>query len=100
MELKDFVATTIKQIADGLVEGHSYVREKVQGSEGVQSKYTPISFDVALTTNEETKDNIGGKISVVQIFSGGVSTENSSVTANCSRICFQIQLHIETDNKI
>ncbi|MDR0612253.1 MAG: hypothetical protein LBG45_01990 [Dysgonamonadaceae bacterium] len=99
MELKDFIATTIKQITNGLTEGHKYVQENISGSEGVHNSYTAITFDVAVTTNEEEKDKLGGKISVVQIFSGGASIENSNTTTNYSRIQFKIRLHINTSNK-
>jgi hypothetical protein len=99
MELKDFVATTIKQITEGLTEGHKYIKENVNGSEGVHNSYTPINFDVAVTTNEEEKAELGGKISVVQIFSGGATSENSNTTTNFSRIQFKIQIHIHTPNR-
>jgi len=96
MELKDFVATTIKQITDGIVEGHKYTKESVHGSDGVQNAYIPITFDVAITTSEGGKDNVGGKISVVQIFSAGTSSESSNTTTNFSRIQFNFRHHINT----
>jgi hypothetical protein len=99
MELKDFISTTIKQIADGLTEGDKYVRENVSGSEGVNSQYTTVTFDVAVSTNEEEKDKLGGKISVVQIFNAGASTESSNKTSNSSRIQFAIHLHVKTSGR-
>ena len=46
MELKEFVAQTIKEVADGLAEGSKYIRNEYQGSEGVESGYKKIKFDV------------------------------------------------------
>lgn len=94
MELKVFIADTIKQIADGLVEGHKYVKEKSPRSEGVRSEYRRINFDVAVTTTEGEKDEVGGKVSVAQIFKVGGSAESSNATSNSSRIQFDIFIHV------
>jgi len=96
MELKDFISETIKQITDGVLEGSSYVREKSKSSEGVRDQYTKIDFDIAITTNEENKDDLGGKVSVVQVFSAGGSTSKSASTSSQNRIKFEVLAHIKT----
>src|SRR5690606_38686378 len=90
MELKEFVAESIKQIVDGLVEANEYILEKTNSSEGVRSDYKKINFDVAVTTNEGEKDKLGGGIFIAQVFKAGVSSELTSVTSNTSRINFEV----------
>ncbi len=97
MELKDFISETIKQITDGILEGNSYVKEKSNSSEGVRNQYTKIDFDIAITSNEENKDDLGGKVSVVQVFSAGASTTKSASTSSQNRIKFEVLAAINTD---
>lgn len=96
MELKDFITETLKQITDGILEGSNYVREKSKSTEGVRDQYTKVDFDIAVTTNEEEKDKIGGKVSVVQIFNAGASSENTNKTSNYNRIKFNLLVHVKT----
>ncbi|BDD01366.1 hypothetical protein [Persicobacter psychrovividus] len=97
MELKDFISETIKQITDGILEGNSYVKEKSNSLEGVRNQYTKIDFDIAITSNEENKDDLGGKVSVVQVFSAGASTTKSASTSSQNRIKFEVLAAINTD---
>jgi hypothetical protein len=82
MELKDFISETIKQITDGILEGNSYVKEKSNSSEGIRDQYTKI--------------DIGGKITVVQVFNAGASSSTASTTTNQNRIKFEILAAINT----
>ena len=96
MELKEFISETIKQVADGLKEGSEYVINN-NGGEGVKdSHYYNISFDVAVTTSEEDKTGVGGKIAIAQIFSAGADNENLNKSTNFSRVKFDINLHVNT----
>ncbi len=96
MELKDFISETIKQITDGILEGNSYIKEKSNSGEGIRDQYTKIDFDIAITTNEENKDDVGGKVSVVQVFSAGGSTSKSASTSSQNRIKFDVLAYIKT----
>ena len=98
MELKDFISETIKQITDGILEGNSYVKEKSNSSEGIRNQYTKIDFDIAVSTNEENKNDIGGKVSVVQVFNAGASSSTASTTINQNRIKFEILAAINTNS--
>jgi hypothetical protein len=51
---------------------------------------------VAVTSNEENKDDLGGKVSVVQVFSAGASTSKSTNTSNHNRIQFEIMIAVNT----
>ncbi len=96
MELKDFISETIKQITDGILEGNLYVKEKSNSSEGIRNQYTKIDFDIAISTNEENKNDIGGKVTVVQVFNAGASSSTASTTTNQNRIKFEILAAINT----
>jgi len=96
MELKDFISETVKQITDGILEGNKYVREKSNSSEGIRNQFTKVIFDIAVTTNEEAIDKLGGKISVVQVFNVGASTESVNKTSNFNRIHFELLLSVNT----
>jgi hypothetical protein len=96
MELKDFISETIKQITDGILEGSSYVKEKSHSTEGIKNQYTRIDFDIAITTNQENKDDLGGKVSVIQVFSAGASTSKSASTSSENRIKFEVLAHVNT----
>lgn len=96
MELKDFISETIRQITDGIIEGDKYVKEHSKNTEGVRNQYTKINFDVGVTTNEEEKGKVGGKVSVIQIFNVGASTENATNVSNYNRIQFDLLIHVKT----
>ncbi len=94
MELKEFIAESIKQITDGLVEGHEYIKKKSPNSEGVENGYRRIHFDIGVQSNEGNKDDVGGKITVAHIFQAGGKSENSSSTINTNRIQFDVLIAI------
>jgi len=96
MELKDFISETIKQITDGILEGNSYVKQKSKSAEGIRHQYTKIDFDIAITTNEENNNDLGGKVSVVQVFSAGASKSKSASTSSQNRIKFEVLADIKT----
>jgi len=96
MELKDFISETIKQITDGILEGNLYVKEKSNSSEGIRDQYTKIDFDIAISTNEENKNDVGGKVTVVQVFNARASSSTASTTTNQNRIKFEVLAAINT----
>ena len=96
MELKDFISETIKQITDGVLEGSQYIKETSSSQEGIRDQYTSIDFDIAISTNEENKDELGGKVTVVQVFNAGASNSKISSTTNQSRIKFTLLASIKT----
>lgn len=90
MELKEFISETIKQITDGVLDGSDYIKERSKSGEGIRHQYTKIEFDIAVTSNDENKDNLGGKVSVVKVFSAGASTSKSASTSSHNRIKFEV----------
>lgn len=96
MELKEFIKQTIIQITDGLREGHKYIQDNNFGEGVNDNKYKEIYFDVPVSSNEEEKSGVGGKISVANIFSGGAKEESTTKALNVSRIQFKMYLHVKT----
>jgi hypothetical protein len=96
MELKEFIKQTIIQITDGLREGHQYVEENDYGFGVRDDKAKEITFDVAISSNEEGTTGIAGKLTVASVF--GVSAKDETVTkaSNISRIQFKTYLHVKT----
>jgi hypothetical protein len=100
MELRDFVAESIKQIVDGVNEAKHYAAEKggtvnperqIHNSNNAQSRTNAktgasietIEFDVAVTVTEgtQTKGSIGIFMGAVGLGSQGQSNAaNSSIT--------------------
>ncbi len=95
MELKEFIKQTIIEIAEGIDEGHQHVKQKFKG-EGVQNGYRNISFDIAITSNDEEKSEKGAKLFVAQVFGVGTSSENKSKNENINRIKFDLHVHVNT----
>ncbi|SRR5690554_171602 len=98
MELKEFISETIKNITDGVLEGNDYVKERSKSKEGVRSGYVNIDFDIAITTSEEGKGEIGGKISVVEVFNAGGSKSKTSYSSNQNRVQFSVHVNIKTND--
>jgi hypothetical protein len=96
MELKEFVKQTIIQITDGLREGHKYIQDNNFGEGVSDDKGKEITFDIALTSNEEETTGVGGKISVANIFTAGAKDETTTKASNISRIQFKMYLHVKT----
>jgi len=94
MELKEFIAETLKQINDGLQEGSTHLKQA--GGEGVKNLYFNVSFDLAITTNNEETSGVGGKISIASIFKAGGEIEKNISTLNYSRIQFHVPVHVKT----
>jgi hypothetical protein len=97
LELRDFVAETIKQVIDGVVSAQQYATTKRAIVNPRPSSYThrvePISFDVAVTAAKGTKTQGG-----VAVFAGGFGlgskgqSEKSNQTVN--RIQFSVHVSL------
>lgn len=97
MELKEFIAETIKHVTDGILEGNTYIKKKSNSSEGIRSDYTKINFDIAITSNEENKGELGGKVSVVQVLNIGASNSKLTSTSSHNRIQFEVLALVKTE---
>jgi len=95
MELKEFISESIKQITDGLVEGHKYIKGKSPKSEGISNGYRKINFDIGVQSSEGDKADVGAKITVAQVFQVGGKTESNSSIINTNRIQFDVLISID-----
>ncbi len=96
MELKEFIKQTIIQITEGVRDGHQYVVSKKYGVGVRDGTYKEVTFDIAVTTNEEEKTGMGGKLNVVSFFNVGMDKEDISKSTNYNRIQFKLNIGIET----
>ncbi|WP_162343207.1 hypothetical protein [Cyclobacterium salsum] len=95
MELNEFISETIKQVTDGLMEGHEYVKEKSPDSGGIETGTSKINFDIGVQSNEGNVNDVGGKITVAQIFQLRGKSESNSSIQNVNRIQFDVTMHID-----
>ena len=52
-----------------------------------------VKFDVAVTTSEEDKTGVGGKLSVANLISIGGKEENTNQNTNFSRVQFYVEVY-------
>ena len=114
MNLKEFVAETLRQIMDGVTEAKKYGSEvgaEVNPSgnlgrfdrmpEGVIYRQTEnggqyaqdVSFDVAVTTVEESQSKGGAKLAVA-VFSVGGGKQSASTNSSVSRVQFTVPVFL------
>jgi hypothetical protein len=99
MELKEFIAETIKQIAEGTEEGDAYIKNNKSGIGIMRSlDGIPVKFDIAVTSGTEKASEIGGKITVANVFSAGGKKGNKEANSNFSRIQFELILRLFKPN--
>ena len=112
MNLKEFVADSLKQIIDGVVEAQAYgkekdarvnplhlpVRDKQGGVHSVnyrQDVAHPIEFDVAVTTSQGTETK-GGVGVIIAGWTLGATGKSDKGNEHVSRIKFTIPVVLPT----
>lgn len=107
MELKDFIAETIIQINQGLVEAQERTKEhgtvvnpKIERANGMYSTsiYTKgalqsIDFDICLTVENTENNEQKAGIGIVSIITGNLSNESNSKSQAVNRIKFSVPVH-------
>jgi hypothetical protein len=83
MELREFIAQTMKGIKDGITDS-----EKL-GVKISKNNYNDVVFDVAVTIGNTSEDGLGGSITVMGISLGG-KTKKEETSSAVSRINFHI----------
>ncbi|EJG1555236.1 hypothetical protein [Vibrio parahaemolyticus] len=99
MELKEFIATTLGEIQEGVqIAINETIKNGVNGAinpswggkKGMNNTLIKeVHFDIAVTASDEEKSGIKGGIKVVGISIGGDDTA-STTTSRVSRIQFSI----------
>jgi len=96
MELKEFISETLKQLTEGIMEGHNHIVEHGLGDGVKDCYYLPVKFDIALTVTDEDKGTVGGKVGIANVFSVGGGKENSYSNSTQSRIQFELSVAFKT----
>ncbi len=100
MELKDFIATTLGEIQEGVqLAINQTIKNGVSGA--INPNFTEtnrndkliqnINFDIAVTVSDEEKGDLNTGIKVVGLSVGGQES-SSSTTSKVSRIQFSIPI--------
>jgi hypothetical protein len=83
MELKDFIALTMKGITDGIADCEK------QGVTIMKDNFNDVVFDVAVTVANTSENGAGGSIKVAGIGIGGNMKQEET-----NRIVSRINFHI------
>ncbi|WP_068859711.1 hypothetical protein [Perlucidibaca aquatica] len=121
MDLKDFVASSLQQIAEGILEAGDALKDtnavvnpaKIRVNSGDSQAYgrtasnalanpdsesrvvEKVSFDVAVTVQEGTETQAGIKVSVMS-FGLGAGGQSNAASGSESRISFSIPMVFPT----
>ena len=93
MELKELIKTSIIQIADGLSAGSEHIKSANKGTGNSSGRFITVDFDVAVTSGEEDKTGLGGKITIANLVNFGGNNEVSIKNTSFSRIQFSVPLN-------
>jgi len=113
MDLKQFVTETLVQIAQGVSEAQTAVRDvggfanpALRGVAGRESYWGSletghhvflVDFDVAITVAKGKGTNAGAKLEVTSIFSLGAGGKSSEETQSTSRVKFKVPMALPVD---
>ena len=100
MELKDFIKTTLVEIALGIREANNELSKLENGSNELFKLRRNVSkadvasnveFDVALTANKGQKDKAGFFVILASV-GGGADTEKKTDSSNAHRVKFEVNI--------
>ncbi|PHS72712.1 MAG: hypothetical protein COB22_03795 [Cycloclasticus sp.] len=115
MELKEFVKETLTQISEGVQDSLASVRDSggyVNPATRASTKTTDdshfasmthgrnvflISFDVAVTVEEESGKDGHAKLKVASVFSAGGGGSKSNKSSSTNHISFKVPLALPVD---
>lgn len=100
MELKDFIKTTLLEICDGIAEARSDIESKydgncivapvsIEGTPVIEKQSSNITFDIAVSCEEEKAKN--GKCAAnLKVINIGGELTNKATDTKTNRISFSI----------
>lgn len=101
VELKDFIKTTLIEIAEGISGANKELKDRgkyevfsLRKNKGDLSKIPGIQFDIAVTAAKNQKDKAGFMVALVNI-GGGATTEKGMSNEMVHRIRFEIGIDQE-----
>lgn len=95
MELKDFIAKTLSDIAVGINDGNDLMQKHNHSYAG--SGPIDISFDVSVSYDEKENKNGEVKITVISLLSGKLTKGSEIANSNFSRIKFSVRMGFKTE---
>lgn len=109
MNLKDFVAESLKQIIDGVLEAQKYSDEnggciapvvvvKEPRGGGYTLKSSVVEFDIAVTA-QKSAEREGKAVIVIPYFGMGGKLASGEQSATVSRVKFEIPVVLPTQNR-
>lgn len=94
MEVKEFITTTLNELAEGLEEAKGENRSFKLTNIELQSKghgnYGLIQFDLAVTAKESSTKSGGGGVRIA-VASAGVDAKSENINSATSRIKFVVE---------
>ena len=85
MDLKDFIATTLISIKEGVAEAN----KQTGNSFKIVSEAKVVNFDVAVEVSNEGKSEAGGKVKIY-VVEGSLGKDTKTKESNVSRINFTV----------
>ncbi len=95
MNIREFIAESLKQITDSIVDHTKYSQEKKACNLDYQHRWQTVTFDIAVTVIEGEGTEGRAGISVWSI-GAGVKGKSESSSSTISRIRFDIPIEIQT----
>lgn len=98
MKLEEFVQSAIEQVVQGVVNSKPTV-QRLGGRVNEQDQFTPpvlkkttLDFDVALVVSETQQDEVGGKVSVLNVLGLNGKTQSADTYQQTSRVKFSVSI--------
>lgn len=99
MELKTFISETLKQIADGIKDGHEHIAKNDLGKGVRDLNPITVGFDISVRVEETDQSHLGGKVGVMHVLGVGGGTENSRKNSSENRLTFEVVVSLKTLNE-
>ena len=85
MDLKDFIATTLISIKEGVAEAN----KKTGNAYKINSEAKVVNFDIAVEVSNEGKTGVGGGLKI-HVVEARIGKDNTTKESNISRINFTV----------
>jgi len=100
MDLESFIKETLVAISQGVISANKVISTQNDGLNDAfrlapgddKSLGLGISFDVAITSNNSTTTNAGGKVKIISVISAERSGERTRSNQDISRVNFHVRV--------
>ena len=95
MELKEFIEETVKNICDGIHNGHSYIVDNKKGTGIGNGSAINVEFIVNVVTTESGGTEVGGKIKVFDYLQFKAEKKDTITQGFSHQIKFEIPIRLD-----